>query len=936
MQKLTRWALVLLAMAVVLWVRTQPLSVPVTDDWADQLVRRQIGVRIAQENQKRGRPSSFAQVEREVQAWIDGNAARFDAERAAVSEGLKSRLRYVGPDGQARVLLGDIDSYQWLRAARNYLHHGTTCDAVVDGECRDTFADAPVGAHMIYNRSLHIAAIVGLHELITYFRPGYPLPASSFWVPVIIGVLGALPAFGIGWRLGGNVAGLWAALLVSLDSSLLARSIGSDNDVWNVVLPLFMFWAMIEALAASDWRRRVGYTVLAAGFTGLHAATWSGWPFGYVILLAGLIAMLAFQALRVMPRRQRGGAPSANPLCATATVLVVFYVAAGVFTTLAGSRGGYLDLPLRLVGVRLGGSALAPTADVGLWPSALATVAELVSPGLAKMAESKGGPLSFLGALVGLLSLLLPAAWWRRRPRWRDAYGAVLVGGTVLYVAVLFVGEVSRAAVLCLAAAPLAVASMLRLFDPEADDVPPAAFLIALWFLGAMYAGYGVVRFLLLLGPPFGLALAGGIGRLQQAVALRGRRPQVARAIVLTLALPLLLPPLWNGYGTARAYVPKMNDAWWSVLNKIRDQSAPDAIVDTMWDYGYWVKYVAERRVSCDGGTLSTHVHHWLGRALVTPSERESIGMLRMLNCGSDATPQPEGRQGAYGKIVAKLGDPIAAVALVTQLAGLDESSARAALAARGFTAEEQADVLRSTHCRPPESFLLLTTEQLTTATTWMQFGRWDFRRAYIAEAARSQPQAELLPQLVARFGYSRERAAALYDQARGLRSQREREDFAASRTWYLTPQWIACHDQSDGKMLCPLGMRDRQTGALLDSFVYDPEAPEQSRLRVRRSQAGVLAAQATDETPAALLLADAAGERGVTLGPTTLAQFGALVDIPNRRVLVGSPFLLRSTFVQLMYLDGRYAHRYEKFDERIAYNGERVEVWRVKWDGDG
>jgi len=648
-------------------------------------------------------------------------------------------------------------------------------------------------------------------------------------------------------------------------------------------------------------------------------------------LLAGLAGTLLFHALRLAWQRWRGVAGAATAVRDVAVVLAVFYVSAGVFTTLAGAPQSYLDLPLRLLGGGVAEAAAPPPSAVDLWPSALATVAELVTPNLGNIADSKGGKLALFGALLGLLLLLQPEAWWRRRGPWRDAYASVLVAGVAADAVLLFAAPSTRFAVLALVVAPLLATVLLRLVDPDAEsERANAALLIAVWFLAAFSLSFGAVRFLLLLGPPFGLVLGGAAGRLQRAIASGARRPAVAGAAVLAATLPFVLPPLWGGYRVARAYVPKISDAWWGTLTNIRDHSAPDAIVDALWDYGYWVKYVAQRRVSCDGGTLSTHVHHWFGRALVTPSETESIGLLRMLNCGSDATPHPEGAEGAYGKIVAKLHDPIAAAALVTELASLDENAARVALAAKGFTAAEQANVLRSTHCRPPESFLLLTTEQLATATTWMQFGRWDLAKAYVAQVAPYTPQQELVPELRKRFGYSEEKATSLYTQARQLRSRKERENFAGPSAWYLTTQWVPCRSEAGGKMVCPLGMTDKQTGDVLEAFVYDPAAPERSRLRVRHAP-GV-----TEETPAALLLADAGGERGVTLGPATVARFGALVDVPNHRVLVGSPFLLRSTFVQLMYLDGRYAHRYQKFDERVAYNGERIEVWRVRWGATG
>ena len=41
---------------------------------------------------------------------------------------------------------------------------------------------------------------------------------------------------------------------------------------------------------------------------------------------------------------------------------------------------------------------------------------------------------------------------------------------------------------------------------------------------------------------------------------------------------------------------------------------------------------------------------------------------------------------------------------------------------------------------------------------------------------------------------------------------------------------------------------------------------------------------------------------------------------------------LLRSTFTQLMFLDGRYAQSFRKFDERRGYRGERVVTWAVDW----
>src|SRR6185503_20092165 len=126
------------------------------------------------------------------------------------------------------------------------------------------YANAPVGALMRYARSLHIAAIVAVHRMLDAIDPGIPLTTSSYWVPVFVGLAGVVPAIGIGWRLAGPLAGLVAAIAIGVNPLFLQRTIGSDNDVWNVVLPLWAAWAAIEALEARERpARRLALAALA-------------------------------------------------------------------------------------------------------------------------------------------------------------------------------------------------------------------------------------------------------------------------------------------------------------------------------------------------------------------------------------------------------------------------------------------------------------------------------------------------------------------------------------------------------------------------------------------------------------------------------------------------------------------------------------------------
>src|SRR5205814_3649936 len=130
---------------------------------------------------------------------------------------------------------------------------------------------------------------------------------------------------------------------------------------------------------------------------------------------------------------------------------------------------------------------------------------------------------------------------------------------------------------------------------------------------------------------------------------------------------------------------------------------------------------------------------------------------------GSDATPLPEARYGAFGKLAAMgLGD-YRAYEILTEIVKLDRAAATRYLAERGFSAERQASILASTHCRPGESFLVISREMIAKGEGWMWLGSWDVRRAYLAQRTRLIPEPQALGDL-ARLGFSAAEAKPIYD----------------------------------------------------------------------------------------------------------------------------------------------------------------------------
>jgi hypothetical protein len=832
-------------------------------------------------------------------------------------------LTFTGADGREHVYLGDYDSYLFVRHAEHALRTGSPCDAWVDGECRDTLANAPVGRRSRYHEGLHVWVIAGLHRLVTAVAPGFPITSTAYFVPVIGGVLAALVAYATALRLAGPLAGLAAAITAGVNPLFVFRSAGADNDVWNVLLPLCLVWAVSAALAAPDVRRTAAWMVLGAVFVGLHARTWRGWVLTYGVVMAAMVARALVLALRARLAADDAARDAARAeRSRTLVALGVFWVAAGIAVWLAGSETSYLALPLTVVRELLAGSATPASGDpTDLWPDTFQIVSELTGADLRGIGGVLGGAPYLIAGWVGGLLCVIPARGWD----WPDAL--VLAVGVLAYPGVLVEpSAVSRTTLAAVLALPLVAGCLRSALAPRDEPSAGGALIAAVWFVVTLIVAFEGQRYVMLLAPAFALVFGVALGRLHAVVVgLLGRRttsPAVASLAFVALALALV-PFVETSRAAVVRYRPRMNDAWWDTLHALRERTPPDAVIATWWDFGYWTTLLAARRVLADGASLGTHVPHWMARALLSTSVPQTLGLLRMLACGSDASGEPEEGRGAYRKLrAAGLGSVEARETIMT-LATASSEAARDRLRARGLDEATIVDVLASTHCTPPPTYLVLTSA-MRGMVGWRSLGSWDARRAYAARVARDLPEAQAVRDMQARLGVSADDARALWRAARAT-DPSKLDAFIAPKRGYLSTEWVACND-TDGVWQCPMSI-DTGTGKTLTGVRVVLRAPERSRLVLRRP-----APTGGDDlaTPGSLVMAGSETISTLVFQPAILPALGVLADLPNRRVLLGTPSLLESTFTQLAYLDGRYAKGVEKVDERVGYDGERVTTWRV------
>jgi hypothetical protein len=783
----------------------------------------------------------------------------------------------VADDGREHVYLGDYDSYLWLRHARNYLRTGTSCDAIVDGACRDTYTLAPVGVEMRYGRSVNIAAIVAVHRVASWLVPGYPLDASAGLAQALAGGLGALAAFAIGRRLRGDVAGLVAAVVVSLSPKFLARSISADDDVWNVVMPLVAVWAVMRGLGATGMRAVLGWGLVAGIAFVVHVVSWSGWVFAYAVVMGGLVATALFEGGRSVARTRRLVLDERvrRPLVLAAVVSVVVALAA-----IAAGRGErLLAAPGQLL--RLAVRPPARDASPEAWPGVFSTIQELRQPSRAELAFNSGDAFVLLVGIVGMIVALLPVATWRR---WYWGALAAVVGVSLA----LWLGpEMSGVARVAILAAVVVATVLWRIRDPdEAGDAPSGPGLVlAVWVLAAAVAVQRAMRFSTLIAGPLGVAF--GVAVAEAVAWLWHATRRLPRAVAMLLAAGVVAGALAGPIAYAQRatrFTPEIGDAWWDLFERLRLESPADAVVTAWWDYGHWIKYVAERRVSVDGASMSTHVPHWIGRALMAADEAESVGLLRMLACGSDATPEPEGGRGAFGALVARGMSVADAHDLVVELARLDRSAAEARLAASGLDESARRDVLRATHCDPPPLYLVLSTREIDSPA-WAFLARWKDEWAIHDDD---------------------------YVRNAGAHS-------------FLTRVPVSCAPAGEGDLFCPL--RIRTPTELFRGFLYRPADAADGQFSLDTS-AGLRLVPAST-----IVIAQGGQVREVHAPNANPDAPGVLLDADGGRIVVAPPHLVRSTFARLMFLDARYAGRFDAFDQRELPGGGRVITWRVRWD---
>jgi dolichyl-diphosphooligosaccharide--protein glycosyltransferase len=859
-----------------------------TDDWARDSVYNYIKSQIKSEIDKQypNLPDANKNtlINNQFNELLKTQKNDIDAQIKAVSQEFKKHFK----DENEYTYLLAIDPYYFLRHARNYLDYGIAGTKLVGGEgdwtdqmlmyphidfseemSWDSQRMAPVGSAV--KMSFHDYAIVYLYKIMHFFNKNVNLMRAAFLIPVLISALSVIPAFFLGKKVGGNLGGFFAALIVGIHAAFINRTVGgfSDTDAYNVFFPLIIAWIFFEAFDTLELKRKIGLGALTGILIGIYSFAWKGWWY-----IAGFVfATIAIYFIYLVVINQNIIKKNLKDFFKLKTVKnTLISIGSVIGTFILFSLFFNLTLISNLVLQPINFMKIKAVAITTIWPNIQTTVAELNPASLSTTINQIGGKFLFLIAVIGIIITFLKKE--KQEGKTHIKYG----------------------------------------------------ILLTIWFFATIYASTKGLRFILLLVPAFAVAFGVACGIVFNYVTKWAEKEikidkQISKIIVGLLLALLLINPIRAGYATASKEIPSMNDAWWNSLTKIKEKSAPDAIINSWWDFGHWFITVANRSVTFDGAGQDTHMAYWIGRSILTSDEDLAAGILRMVDCGNNnafyALNGVEKPSGAMpNKIDEKgvLNDTPKSIDILNKIVLMNKEDAKKELLK--YVPEERADlVLKYTHCSPPEDYYITSEDMIGKSGVWAHFGSWDFNKALIYNTLKKKEyrndREKSIEFLKQRFNYTEEIADQLYYDVQAITSDKDANNWIAP--WPSYAGNLANCGVKNNIVGCNNGVNVNLTN--YDAFILVNN-------QIVRPESMVYV---EDDDLAEKKFNGTTAPYSVALIPKGNNSYSSVIMQPD---------LALSTFTRLFFFEGVGSRYFEFFSYERDITGAEIYVWKVDWEG--
>lgn len=768
---------ILIAMSLSIYLRAQPAYLPITDTWAKETINNYYRSSITSEiNQKYPNlpdTQKNSLIETKLSEALKRDALTIESQLTGLSQQYKDHFK----DETGQTYLLEIDPYLWFGQARNYLKYGMAGD-VLDAEGNSRYSLRHGRALSLETGSMQAYLTAKLYQLFNLFT-NVPLLKVAFYMPLLLVTLAVIPAFFIGKKLTNNLGGLITSVIVVSQPSLLSRTVAgfSDTDPYTILFPLLIGWVFLYLLDnLSDTKKSMIYSSIIGLLAALFFVSWGGWWYAFDFVFAGL-GLYALVRLIVYYNDIKSFVTSktflntiivapltvllSTILFAVITQSMVMTPAQGLWATGKIIIRAFLQ-PIDFISIK------AVVTSVNIWPNVMTTVAEHNKPGLSSVIGAVGGNLLFAIAIIGLIMVLLI-----KTKEMHEKYN-------------------------------------IKYF-----------LFFMIWLCATFYATSVSIRFAALMAIIFAILTGVFAGYVYTSVSdymtnQLSIHKIASKIIIGCLLLFLLISPIKSGYAVARSETPMFSDGWNDILNTIKNDSN-DSIITSWWDFGHWFVAYGERKVTFDGGDQGNRIH-WVGESLITKTEKDSLDLLRTLNC------DPEGDNGPYNYILNITNKPRYSVDILDKVISLSKEEAKKYVLNNNFTEEESDGLLKMTHCSDILPMYYITSEDMVgKSAVWGHFGLWDFTKAEMYQRIKPLTtqidKLEAIEVLMTDYNKTEDEAISLYNEIK----------------LYDSDQWVSpwptygstsCGYLNKTHIQCALYYGNQQIPAIIDLTTNDVVIP--------------------------------------------------------------------------------------------------------------
>src|SRR3989344_4831668 len=282
-----------------LWMRMQTQDLHLLDDLAQNSVynfyKNQVAQQVTQQYPILPDENKNKLIDDQLQKVIKENKGAIDEQIKQTAEYFKDFERYE-ENGIKYTMMPDIDPYQYLRLAKNYINYGRLGDGEKDGKSWDTKVLAPVGRDSSANTELQPYMLAYIYKIAKIFKPQIPLMQAAAYFPIIFVTLAVIFTFLLGRKITNNIGGFFAAIMIGIHTAGLSRTQWghADTDAYNLFFPIIIIWLFVEILETKNFKKKIVLSILNSAVLGLYAFAWAGWWYIFDSILAALFVQIAY------------------------------------------------------------------------------------------------------------------------------------------------------------------------------------------------------------------------------------------------------------------------------------------------------------------------------------------------------------------------------------------------------------------------------------------------------------------------------------------------------------------------------------------------------------------------------------------------------------------------------------------------------------------